>query len=153
MQKMRFIILLICVLAVSCSTNEKRVASVQNFKKDKQYEFKFESAPTLSPVLDKATKEGKLIFMDVSAEWCTPCQLMKRDVYTHKETAEFFNKNFINHLVDVEKEEGPDLKVIYQIKSYPTLLILDNKGRTLARHEGAYYHRDLIKFAQSVLDK
>jgi thioredoxin-related protein len=103
-------------------------------------------------VLDKAKSLGKYIYLDISAEWCVPCQLMKRDVYTHQETADYFKTNFVNYLVDVQKGEGPDLKIIFNVSSFPTLLILDEKGREIRRHEGAYYHRDLINFAQSALD-
>lgn len=117
------------------------------------YEFNFENSALLSEVLDKAKKEQKLVYVDMSASWCAPCQLMKRDVYTHKETANFYNKNFITYLVDCEINEGPDLKLIYGVTSYPTLLILDARGREVIRKEGGTYQEALVQFGKDGLAK
>jgi thioredoxin-related protein len=153
--KAQSIFIFILFVGFSCSpAKETKTRSVQKSSKTEKldYLFEFENESTLSPVLDKAKSLGKLVYLDISAEWCVPCQLMKRDVYTHAETADYFKTNFVNYLVDVQKNEGPDLKIIYNVHSFPTLLILDEKGRVISRHEGAYYHRDLINFGQSALD-
>ena len=59
------------------------------------YEFDFVYADNLSAVLKLAEKENKLVFIDVYATWCLPCKMMDRDVFTHQETADKINKNFI----------------------------------------------------------
>ncbi|MEZ4909872.1 MAG: thioredoxin family protein [Saprospiraceae bacterium] len=107
----------------------------------------------LSEVLKIAVEKQKLVFVDVNAKWCTPCKMMKKDVYSHDATADFFNRNFVNHYVDIEMDEGPDIKLIYDIHELPTLLILDGKGRVVDKHSGALYHKDLLLFAESAIDK
>ncbi len=111
----------------------------------------FQDKVLLSEVLDLAKKKEKLIYIDFGADWCMPCQIMKSDVYTQAEVGELFNRSFINYNVDVEKGEGPDLKFIYEINELPTLLILDEKGRVLKRHQGGISSSGLIRFGQSVL--
>ena len=122
-------------------------------KTSSTYCFNFVESEDLNSVLELAKSKYQLVYLDISASWCAPCQLMKRDVYTHRETSEFFNKNFVNYLVDAEKGEGPDLKVIYGVTNYPTLLILDGRGRVVSRREGGTYHEALLEFGKEALLK
>ncbi len=62
---------------------------------------------------------------------------MDDEVFNDKATADFMNDNFINYKVDGEKEEGPDLAMIYNVKGYPTHLFLDGKGRVLEKNLGS----------------
>ena len=119
--------------------------------KEKNFAFNFDESQDLSAVMDKATATDKLVFVDINAKWCTPCKLMQRDVYTHQETAAYFNDHFINYMVDADTLEGPDLRLIYDIKTIPTLLWLDNKGRVVHKKEGACYHAELIRNAEIAL--
>jgi len=113
--------------------------------------FEFVTMNNLSQVLEHSKNLDKPVFLDINAKWCLPCKLMQRDVYTHKETAAFFNEHFISYMVDMETGEGPDLKLIYDIKMVPTLLWLDSKGRVLVRKEGACYHEELLGLAATAL--
>lgn len=120
--------------------------------KEQDFAFRFDKSATLSEVLDMASKQNKLVYLDVNAKWCTPCKLMQRDVYTHGDTADFFNSTFVNYMVDVDTLEGPDIKMIYNISTIPTLLWLDAKGRVIHKKEGAAYHRELLSNAQTALN-
>lgn len=84
-----------------------------------------------------AKKEGKIIFMDAYAEWCGPCKRMARDVFPTKEAGDFFNENFINVKMDMEKGEGRALAQKYGVRSYPTLLFLDYNGAVVYETRGA----------------
>lgn len=119
---------------------------LEPFEDEKAFRFEFDKSTLLGDVLARAEKENKWIYIDMSAKWCAPCQIMKRDVYTNEEIAEYFNNNFITYLVDVEKGEGPDLKLIFEVKSYPTLLFIDYKGRQMLRKESALSASGLMSF-------
>jgi thiol:disulfide interchange protein len=127
--------------------------SLETYVVKENIKVKFSESKLLAPVLEQAEKEGKLVYLDINASWCTPCKLMQRDVYTNPNTASFINQNFVSHMVDIQKGEGPDLKVIYDIQVIPTLLWLDSKGHVLHRHEGALYDAGLINACELALSK
>lgn len=92
---------------------------------------------TFAEAQELAKKEGKIIFMDAYAEWCGPCKRMARDVFPTKEAGDFFNENFINVKMDMEKGEGRALAKKYGVRSYPTLLFLDYTGAVVYQTRGA----------------
>jgi len=114
---------------------------------------RFESSASFAPIMEKASKLDKPIFLEFYTSWCAPCKLMDKDVFTHRETANFLNGHFVNYKVNAEKGNGPDLAVIYSVKSFPTLLFLDESGKVLLRHEGVAYHQTLKEIGQIVLDQ
>jgi thiol:disulfide interchange protein len=130
---------------------KKPFDSLETYVNKDDFKINFEPESLLSTILDKASAHNKLVYLDINASWCLPCKLMQRDVYTEQNTADFFNSNFVNYMVDIQKGEGPDLKLIYDIKALPTLLWLDSKGRVVHRKEGAAYHAELLKNAETAL--
>ena len=112
---------------------------------------RFETGNSLADVMDKAERADKLVFIDFYASWCAPCKLMERDVYTHRETAELLNQHFVNYKVNVERNNGPDLAVLYGVHVYPTLLFLDQEGQVLARKDGAAYQREIQSLARQAI--
>lgn len=98
--------------------------------------------------LEQAKKENKLIFLDAYASWCGPCKLLKKKTFPDKEAGDFFNKNFINVAVDMEKGEGPALGAKYQVTAYPTLIITDTEGNLVAYTRGYISPRQLIEFGK-----
>ena len=113
----------------------------------------FERSTSLEPVLAKAKRENKLVFLDFYTTWCAPCKLMDQDVFTHRETASFLNKNFVNYKVNVEKNNGPDLAMIYGVNSFPTLIFVDSNGKVVLRHVGAAYQTQLKEIGQLALNQ
>ena len=100
-----------------------------------QQSIKFEDS-NFASILTKAKAEKKLVFLDAYATWCGPCKLMERNVFTDKNVAEFYNKNFINARIDMEKGEGRDIAAQYGIRSYPTLLFLNGEGEVVGKELG-----------------
>lgn len=104
-------------------------------------------------VLKKAIATHKYIFVDANASWCAPCRLLKATTFRDKEAADFFNQNFINYSIDMEKGEGPALAAQWQVDSYPTLLIFNPAGKTVLGTVGFLKPEDLIKFGKQGLEK
>lgn len=102
-------------------------------------------------VLRRSDEEEKLIFLDAFASWCGPCKNMSKNVFTDPKVGEFYNENFINAKIDMEKGEGIELAKIYNVKAYPTLLFLNSKGEVVSRICGAMGVDDFIKTGESAL--
>jgi len=147
-----FIVTLVIMTFSSCSS-PREVATIEPITIDNRFAFDFVKSSKLTAVLDKAEAEGKLVFLDVYTSWCLPCRMMDENVFTNETTASIINKDFVSYKVDAEKANGPDLAMIYEIKSYPTLLFLDPRGRVLERKEGATYHTELVALADKARGK
>lgn len=104
-------------------------------------------------VLDKASKQKKLIFFDAYASWCGPCKWMVKNVFPQKDVADFFNSKFVNVKIDMEKGEGVELAKKYGVQAYPTFLFLDEKGEVVHRICGGMEGKDLIAEAQKAMDR
>ncbi|PXY03207.1 hypothetical protein DF185_03750 [Marinifilum breve] len=99
-------------------------------------------------VLKKAKKQDKLIFVDCYTSWCGPCKMMAKDVFTQDHVADFFNSNFVNFKIDMEKGEGPELKPGWKITAYPTFLVVNVKGEVIHRIVGAYGADEFIEYVK-----
>jgi thiol-disulfide isomerase/thioredoxin len=89
-------------------------------------------------VLEKARAAGKYVFVDCYTEWCGPCKLLDKNVFTNDDVADYYNERFINAKYDMEKGEGIALKEKYGVTAYPTLLFIDARdGEVVHRVVGA----------------
>lgn len=86
-----------------------------------------------------AKKEGKMIMVDLSATWCGPCKMMKKNIFTIPTVARFFNKNFVTLFVecDIEKEKAEELKKLYGYSAFPTILFLNAEGELVHKMVGS----------------
>lgn len=103
-------------------------------------------------ILKKASEEQKLIFVDCYTTWCGPCKMMAKKTFTQEEVGNFFNKNFINVKLDMEKEPGLSLKKSFGVTAYPTLLVIDAKQNVIHKKVGALQKEELIQFAKEALN-
>jgi thioredoxin 1 len=101
--------------------------------------------------LRQAGKLNKYIFVDAYANWCGPCKLLRSTTFRNKKAADFYNANFINVSIDMEKGEGPDLSVAWGIQAYPTLIIFDRNGKAVLGTMGYMDADDLIRFGKQAL--
>jgi len=83
-----------------------------------------------------ARQENKLIFLDAYASWCGPCKLLKARTFPDKAAGDFFNKNFVNVAIDMEKGDGPMLREKFNVTGYPTLIITDHNGKVITQAAG-----------------
>lgn len=91
---------------------------------------------TLEETLQKVQKNKKgpqLIFVDCYTSWCGPCKYMANTVFPMTEAGDYFNAGFLNIKIDMEKGEGPQVKKKYDVRAYPTFLILDMNGHEVGR--------------------
>jgi thiol:disulfide interchange protein len=79
-------------------------------------------------VLQKAKQHNKPVFVDVYTEWCGPCKLMDKNIFTQKDVGDFYNQNFISIKLDAEKSYGIGFAKSNGINAYPTYLYFSPTG-------------------------
>lgn len=138
------LLLLLCCASLACNAQGKRAvdndAASINFIENSWGE-----------ALKQAARQDKYIFVDAYAVWCGPCKMLKRTTFKDKEVADFFNKNFINVAMDMEKGQGPELGSQWALEGYPTLLIFNSKGKRVLHTVGFIEPGELLRFAKQAL--
>ncbi|MEM6290140.1 MAG: tetratricopeptide repeat protein [Myxococcota bacterium] len=81
----------------------------------------------------KAKAEGKLLFVDVGAYWCPPCQKLDEQVFVLPKVAAALEARYVPVHVDAEKGEGPEFVEEHHIQAYPTMLVLEPSGMEKGR--------------------
>ena len=56
---------------------------------------------------------------------------MKRTTFTDKVVADYYNQNFVNLAIDIEKGEGPVLAEKFGVEAYPTLIYFMSDGKVI----------------------
>lgn len=104
----------------------------------------------------EAKAQGKAIFVDAYTTWCGPCKRMAKTVFTQASVGDYFNENFVNVKMDMEKKEGLKFGQKYPVSAYPTLYFIDADGKVLHKVKGgqpADKFVSLGKFVNSKMDK
>lgn len=100
----------------------------------------------------QAKKSGKLIFIDCYTSWCGPCKRMAATTFKDDEVGKFFNDNFVNLKVDIEKDpDGEGIAQRYRVRAFPTLLVIDGDGKLIKQTVGFQTKDKLMAFAKSVV--
>lgn len=95
-----------------------------------------------------AKAEGKPIFLDAYASWCGPCKVLKSRVFTDANVGEYFNANFINVKMDMERGEGRKLAKVYRVQAYPSLFFLEADGAVVKQAVGYHTPEQLLSLAR-----
>jgi thioredoxin 1 len=143
-------LLVVAAIIVFAFISKSKVENQTNIKADEGIQF---IEADWSKALAKAKSQHKLIFLDAYASWCGPCKMLKRNTFPNKDVGEFFNKNFVNVAVDMEKGDGPALTAKYSVNAYPTLIIADAEGNILTYTQGYIDPKQLIEFGQHGLSQ
>lgn len=105
-----------------------------------------------SQLLAKAKTEKKLVFVDAFTTWCGPCKQMSAEVFPEKTVGDFFNANFINAKIDMEKGEGLSIAEKYKVEAYPTYLFVNGDGKIVHKAIGYYEVPDFINIGKDAKD-
>ncbi|OCX52355.1 thioredoxin [Mucilaginibacter sp. PPCGB 2223] len=103
--------------------------------------------------LKQAAAQHKYIFVDAYATWCGPCKMLRATTFKDPKVAAFFNQNFVNISIDMEKGMGPQLAQQWRLEAYPTLIIFNPQGKPVLGTVGYIKADELLKFAKQGLAK
>lgn len=94
---------------------------------------------SMDRALEESRRNGKPVFIDFSADWCGPCQRLKREVFDDDARAHTLQTAVIPvSIVDLRRETGSNpaeidaLQRQYQVKAFPTLVVFSpGTGRVM----------------------
>lgn len=101
--------------------------------------------------LAAAKKEKKMVFIDFYTDWCGPCKMMARDVFPQKKVGDYFNGKFVCLKLNAEKE-GKELAKKYNVRAYPTYVVVDADGKQRMEAKGAMEADEFINKIESGTD-
>lgn len=89
----------------------------------------------------QAASENKIVLLDFTgSDWCGWCIRLEKEVFSQKEFVDYANSNLVLVKLDfprdkaisaAEKQQNEALAKKYGIRGFPTIVVLDSKGRKL----------------------
>jgi thiol:disulfide interchange protein DsbD len=86
----------------------------------------------LEGALAKAKAEKKLVLVDIYADWCAQCKELDEKTWPEAGVKGWIAQNAVPIRIDTDAKRK-DLAVKLQIRSYPTVILLDAEGKELRR--------------------
>jgi thiol:disulfide interchange protein DsbD len=86
----------------------------------------------LEGALAKAKAEQKLVLVDIYAEWCAQCKELDEKTWPDAALKQWISQSAVPIRIDTDARRK-DLAEKLQIRSYPTVILLDAEGRELRR--------------------
>lgn len=133
------------------SSPKEVVTTKQPDVKEEAAGIKFSNL-TYAEALKLSEKTGKPIFIDCYTVWCGPCKLLAKNTFTDSTVGTFFNENFINLKIEMEKDaDGPELSRLFKVRAYPTLLFINGKGELVKQSLGYVTPEQLLAVAREAV--
>lgn len=100
----------------------------------------------LQAAKSKAQEQNKLVLMNFTgSDWCGWCKKLKAEVFSKDEFADYAKKNLV--LVELDfpnkiqqseelKQANKKLKSEFGVRGYPTIVVLDAKGKEVWKQVG-----------------
>ncbi|MFI5171169.1 MAG: thioredoxin family protein [Chitinophagales bacterium] len=101
---------------------------------------------SLQEAITVSATENKPVFFMAYQGTCGHCEKMLHEIFPDTALSNFYNKNYIcikEDLIDQEKAKAYVRK--FYITSFPTFIILNNKGETLYQFVGEFKVSEFIK--------
>lgn len=111
---------------------------------------------TLEKAVELQKKTPKKIMIDMYTSWCGPCKMLDKNTFANKDVANYVNKHYYAVKFDAEgndvvkfkeytftnpkydpakakrRNSAHQLATFFSIRSYPTIVFLDEKAELLA---------------------
>lgn len=97
----------------------------------------FHNNLTLDAAIERGRAEKRPVLVFATADWCGPCQVMKRTVLSEPSIEKQISRDFVTTYLDTDKNK--ELAAQFKIYSIPATIILWD-GKLVAQVEGVIPH-------------
>ena len=114
------------------------ILSIESYSQSKKSSHPFPGITNWEKTIKKASKENKIIMVDLSTEWCTWCKSMEKNQFADSEILSLMRSKLHSYILDAEKDSiGQLLKLKYGVASYPSFLFFTPSGDYIETWTGA----------------
>ncbi len=131
MNRLSFLMLLFLPALTAYASQEPEVSKID-------FETNAESA------FQRASAEGKHVFIVFKATWCTPCRWMESTTFQDKSVVSELATNYVSVAADIDQPDGFVLFYDHQVQVLPTMIILNKDGLVLDRIEESLGREKLV---------
>ena len=102
----------------------------------------------LEAALAKAKAEHKVVLGDIYADWCAQCKELDEKTWPDPAVKAWISANAVAIRIDTDAKRK-DLAIKLQIRSYPTVLVLDAEGREQKRLLGYQKPQNMLAWLEA----
>jgi len=92
-------------------------------------DIKWSNNITSSQELTNNSGKNTLLFF--TGKWCSPCKIMKREVFADDEVERIINSQVTPVMIDIDNPNTKEIVKYYKVSATPTTIILDSQGKVL----------------------
>ena len=97
----------------------------------------------LAAAQSEARAANKPMLLYFTAEWCGPCQWMRRYVWSDRQVADAL-RGFVSVRIDIDKDPATAMR--FHVKPIPVFFIVRPDGQIARTHEGAMEAQEFINW-------
>ncbi len=94
---------------------------------------------------EQAVESDKSIILFFTGKWCSPCRIMKREVWADERVMATVNEAFIPVTIDVDDPNAAATLSRYGVGVTPTTIITDSKGNVMQHKQGRISKADFLE--------
>ena len=100
----------------------------------------------------QASESNKPIILFFTGKWCSPCQIMKRQVWDDDMVTSVVNAGFIPVMIDIDDASESQTLEQYNVNSTPITIITDSKGIVLQDKKGGISKTEFLEMLENVFN-
>ena len=102
-------------------------------------------ADNFTAAQQQAAESDKPMILFFTGKWCSPCQIMKRQVWADEQVMTTVNAAFIPVTIDVDDPNAAATLSRYGVGATPTTIITDSEGNVLQQKPGRMTKADFLE--------
>ena len=106
----------------------------------------FAGSTSLAAAVQESEATGKPVFAFFTAEWCGPCQSLKKNTLSDARVAGFLDEHTVPVYIDIDEDRAAATQ--FQISGIPTSIILQDR-RVVARMTSYAGPDEYLEFLES----
>ncbi len=97
-----------------------------------------------------ANKSDKNVMVFFTSDWCSPCRIMKREVFADHEVKKAMDANVVSLEISIDDPKSEALVKQYNISATPTTIFIDPQGKVIDYAIGRIEKTDFLEMLLSI---